>query len=398
MNCRFNKACKFTTSHSIRLYRKITSDRIFSNGGFLPDKTVLVFDQNGVLIDLVDEVDGGDDIQHFNGMLCPGFVNAHCHLELSYLKGRIEKMTGLKQFVMSVMGNREEEQELIEQAIMDAESEMIANGIVAVGDICNTSNTLKQKRKNKLYYHSFIELSGFVPASAEARFLKGQDLLHEFRQAHQPASLVPHAPYSVSENLMKMICGYEVDGILTMHNQESKEETDFFQNKTGEFLDLYQQLGIDISFFESKQTSSLQQTIASFPSSRKLILVHNVFTEPKDIFLADAQFSEHPNHLYYCLCPNANAYITGEEPPIKMFQNCKVQLVLGTDSLASNDSLNIWEEIKTIRKNHSEIPLTEMLTWATINGARALGMEQRFGSFEKGKTPGFYHIADVETT
>ncbi|MEN9964172.1 MAG: hypothetical protein RL582_1267 [Bacteroidota bacterium] len=394
MNCRFNKACKFTTSHSIRLYRKITSDRIFSNGGFLPDKTVLVFDQNGVLIDLVDEVDGGDDIQHFNGMLCPGFINTHCHLELSYLKGRIEKMTGLKQFVMSVMGNREEEQDLIEQAIMDAESEMIANGIIAVGDICNTANTLKQKRKNKLYYHSFIELSGFVPASAEARFLKGQDLLHEFRQAHQAATLVPHAPYSVSADLLKMICGYEAEGILTMHNQESKEETDFFQNRTGEFLDLYQQLGIDISFFEPQKTSSLQQTIASFPSARKLILVHNVFTEPKDLFMADAQFSQHPNHLYYCLCPNANAYITGEEPPIKMFQNCQVQLVLGTDSLASNDSLNIWEEIKTIRKNHPEIPLTEMLTWATINGARALGVEHRFGSFEKGKTPGFYHITD----
>jgi cytosine/adenosine deaminase-related metal-dependent hydrolase len=81
-----------------------------------------------------------------------------------------------------------------------------------------------------------------------------------------------------------------------------------------------------------------------------------------------------------------------------MFKNCKVQLVLGTDSLASNDSLNIWEEIKTIRKNNPEIPLTDMLTWATINGARALEVDHRFGSFEKGKTPGFYHIADVETT
>lgn len=379
------------------MYRKITSDRIFSNNGFLPDDTVLVFDEEGVLVDLVDRIDAGDDVKHHQGWICPGFVNAHCHLELSYLKGRIEKMTGLKQFVQSVMGNREEQQERIEQAIIDAESEMIENGIVAVGDICNTSDTLKQKSRNRLYYHSFIELSGFVPASANARFVRGKDLLQQFREAQQPSSLVPHAPYSVSQPLLEMICGFETDGILTMHNQESEEESAFFQNKTGAFLDLYQQLGIDISFFEPKQKSSLEQTIFSFPSSRKLILVHNVFTEPKDLFMADAQFSAQPNHLFYCLCPNANAYITGEKPPLTLFQNSKVQLVLGTDSLASNDSLSIWDEIKTLQKNNPEIPLTEMLTWATINGARALDIDNRFGSFEKGKTPGFFHISDTKT-
>ncbi|MEY4702292.1 MAG: hypothetical protein RIR96_189 [Bacteroidota bacterium] len=378
------------------MYRKITSERIFSNGGFLPDKTVLIFNNKGVLFDLVDHNDAGDDVQHVKEWICPGFVNAHCHLELSYLKGRIPKMSGLKDFVISVMANREEDQDQIEQAIMDAESEMIKNGIVAVGDICNTIHTLFQKTKKNLHYHSFIELSGFVPSAAESRFQKGRALQADFTEAGLSATLVPHAPYSVSELLFQMIGKLDDSGTLTMHNQESEEETEFFQNKSGAFLDLYQQLGVDISFFQPKKSSSLQQTIPFFPSARKLILVHNVFTEPKDIFMADAQFSEHPNHLYYCLCPNANAYITGEQPPIQMLQNCQAQLVLGTDSLASNDGLSIWQEIKTIHKNHPHIKLTEMLTWGTINGAKALSIEDRFGSFEKGKTPGFFLIPDSD--
>jgi imidazolonepropionase-like amidohydrolase len=81
-------------------------------------------------------------------------------------------------------------------------------------------------------------------------------------------------------------------------------------------------------------------------------------------------------------------------PPIDMFRDNGCTMVLGTDSLASNWSLNILDEIKTIQKHHPSIPLEEMLQWATINGARALAMDNQLGSFEKGKKPGVVLIED----
>jgi len=91
---------------------------------------------------------------------------------------------------------------------------------------------------------------------------------------------------------------------------------------------------------------------------------------------------------YFCLCVNANKYIENALPPIEMFRKNKCAIVLGTDSLASNWSLNILDEINTIRKSFPLIPLEETLQWATMNGARALNIDDQFGGFERGKRPG----------
>ncbi len=96
-------------------------------------------------MDIVDEPEAGEDIQKLDGLISPGFTNCHCHLELSHLKGLIPEGTGLVDFVFSVVTKRNTTEELIQQAIKDAENEMINNGIVAVGDICNNADTLLQK-------------------------------------------------------------------------------------------------------------------------------------------------------------------------------------------------------------------------------------------------------------
>ncbi|RYZ46146.1 MAG: hypothetical protein EOO14_24930 [Chitinophagaceae bacterium] len=97
---------------------------------------------------------------------------------------------------------------------------------------------------------------------------------------------------------------------------------------------------------------------------------------------------------FFCLCVNANQYIEASLPPVEMLRQQGCNLVLGSDSLASNWSLNILDEIQTIRQSFPGIPLEEILTWATSNGAKALGMESLLGSFEKGKRPGVVLLAD----
>jgi cytosine/adenosine deaminase-related metal-dependent hydrolase len=100
---------------------------------------------------------------------------------------------------------------------------------------------------------------------------------------------------------------------------------------------------------------------------------------------------EMPNS-FWCICANANQYIEQTMPPIELLRSQKVNIVMGTDSYASNWSLNMLDEIKTIQKHLPQIALEELLGWSTINGAKALQMDKGLGSFEKGKKPGIVLI------
>ncbi len=128
-----------------------------------------------------------------------------------------------------------------------------------------------------------------------------------------------------------------------------------------------------------------------------MILVHDVHTSASDLQWMQAAEQEQLPALYFCFCPNANLYIGNGLPDIGLLRKQGADIVLGTDSLTSNHQLNILEEIKTIAAQYPQIPLHEMLQWATLNGARALGFDQQLGSFEKGKQPGIVLIENAHT-
>lgn len=383
------------------MYRKFTAPYIFTGTELLPQGNVLITDANGVIENLVPLQDAGEGIENFDGILSPGFINAHCHLELSHLKGRIPQKTGLVEFVFKVMTERHFAEPEILAAIANAEEEMLQNGIVAVGDICNNALTIPQKNKQRLRYHNFVEVSGFVPAFAQDRFDKAVTVLAQFQpQVNnnlQGASISPHAPYSVSPKLFELINNATANQLITIHNQETLAEEAFIKSKSGDFLKLYEKLGIDISFFEPTGKSSLQSWLPYLDKNQSAILVHNVTTSAEDM-----EFTKHltsnlqPSALHFCLCPNANLYITNTLPNVKMLMEESGNIVLGTDSLASNQQLNIWEEIKTLQQHFPQLQLKTLLQWATINGAKALQMDNTLGSFEKSKQPGIILIAGAE--
>ncbi len=151
-------------------YLKFKADKLFDGYRFSDDNAVLITDEEGVIEAIVPIDQAGDDVQQLSGILSPGFINCHCHLELSHMKGLIPEGTGLVKFVLNVVQQRHFPDEEILQAIEKAEDEMLANGIVAVGDICNNALTVSQKTKGRLYYHNFIEASGFNPHIAQQRF------------------------------------------------------------------------------------------------------------------------------------------------------------------------------------------------------------------------------------
>lgn len=368
-------------------YNKFSASQIFDGLRLSDSAQVVITDHNGVITDLVPTEDAGDDVQHHDGILSPGFINCHCHLELSHMRSVIAEKTGLVDFVFQVIRNRHFSEEIIYAAIDNAETEMLANGIVAVGDICNNTLTLFQKQKNRLHYHNFIETSGFLPELAESRFDRAIEIYAAFANGlplGTTNSIVPHAPYSVSDKLWEKIVSFPANLVQSIHNQETNGENEFFKEKKGEFVELYQRLNMNIDFFEAVGKTSLQHFLYRFRPAQSVMLVHNVCTDFADIRYA--QGSKSP--VYWCLCPNANLYITGQLPDISMMTDQQCQLVLGTDSLASNHQLSILKEIQTIRHHFPLIPVSDLLGWATLNGAKALQIDHIMGSFEKGKKPG----------
>ncbi len=355
----------------------------------LPPNFVLEIGADGSVVGYRPEEAGEVGIEFFDGLLCPGFINCHCHIELSQLKNKIEKHTGLVNFVQQVMLQRTASAAEKKEAIVAALQEMEESGIVAIGDICNTTDSIFIKQGGEMHWHNFIEISGFVPAGAAQRFQQGMEILKTFyaEGARGQHSLVPHAPYSVSQKLFNLINEATPGEILSIHNQETAAEDEFYKNKEGGFLDLYKNLGIDISFFKATQKSSIQNWLPNFTNGQSVLAVHNSF-----IMQSDLDFiKQHPAYaqLSFCICINANLYIENKLPPLNLLRKNKLQLVMGTDSYASNEALSIMAEINRVLENFPEIEISELLQWATLNGAVALGLADKLGSFEPGKKPGF---------
>jgi cytosine/adenosine deaminase-related metal-dependent hydrolase len=376
------------------MYQKFQAALLFTGNQLLSDANqVLITKEDGTIEAILPVSEAGDDIQHFEGILSPGFVNAHCHLELSHMKGMIPAHTGLQEFVKQIVALRQVEPELIQEAIVAAEAEMMANGIVAMGDISNTLDTLSQKAKHNLAYYSFVELYDLDPTLAADKIIVGLEIQKQFQENCVRASIVPHAPYSVTNNLWDLLSAHFGIHTISMHNQETPDENDFFKTKTGSFLGMYERTKVNLDFFKATGLSSLQSILPIFKKAHHGILVHNSFTSAEDIQAVHAAM----DNAFWCLCPNANQYIEQTMPPVELLRSQKANIVIGTDSYASNWSLNILDELKIIQKHHPDIPLSETLGWATLNGARALQMDKHLGSFEKGKKPGVVLIKGIDT-
>lgn len=379
-------------------YRKFKADFIFTGKELLPQNNLLITNNEGVVETIINEADAGGDIEILNGILSPGFINCHCHLELSCMKDVIEPGTGLVDFLIGVIGKRGKTNEEIQEAIIAADKEMYANGIVAVGDICNTTNSIETKLQSQLYYRNFIEVLGFNEERAAIVLQTYLDIFKAFSEAglKDNTFITPHAPYTISTALFKLINDVAAGGIISIHNQESFAENELYQAKTGDFLRLYQHLNINTDFFQPYNKSSLQSYLPLLDKPKTILLVHNSFTTPADIDFVSMQSSLTQQEFYWCLCPNANLYIENTLPPVETFIEKNCNIVLGTDSYSSNYSLNILEEIKTLQTHFPSLTTEALLGWATLNGAKALGKDESLGSFEKGKKPGVVLIDAIE--
>jgi len=376
----------------------LTAPLIHNGFDFLPESTVIETTDDGTIVAIHDNVLEEDVITH-EGILCPGFVNAHCHIELSHMKDLLPEHTGLIPFLQKIPSYRTQfTDEQIKAARHEAYNELWANGIVAVGDIANVTDTLDVRLLDKIHFHTFVECIGFTEQHARSRFEQSLAVYQTFAtqqqgQALMRQSIVPHAPYSVSQSLFHLIDKHHPQSLIAIHNQESVAEDEYYKHKTGNVRDLLGGFGIDDSFFEPSGKSSLQTYTEWLNTHHPMLFVHNTYTKREDIEIARHRFKE----TFWCLCPNANLYIENRLPDVNMLRQCGALLCIGTDSLASNHQLSICAELVVLKKSFPHLPWSELLRWATFNGAKALDMQHLIGSLETNKKPGLLNITNLDT-
>jgi aminodeoxyfutalosine deaminase len=374
--------------------KRFASQYIITNSGPPVKRGVITTDDEGIIIGVEDtkgDLTEKHSTEFHNGIIIPGFVNCHCHLELSHMKNNTQKGKGLGGFIEHVRGTRESDKEEISTAIFSADKVMYNEGVSLCADVCNTTDSFNIKKKSRIKYINLLEVFGLDPEKAGRRFDEITRVAQKARELNLKYSLVPHSAYSMSLTLLRLLRNESLNNKITsIHFMESACENTFLNSHSGPLMSSYERSGLLPRKLETA-LSHTEVVLNEITNSGNLILVHNTFADRNTI-----RAVRNRERLFWCLCPNSNIYIENRMPPLNLLLEEGCELVIGTDSLASNSSLSILDELKTLQHVFSNLSLEDLVPWATINGARALCEENQFGSIETGKKPGLLLLQNVD--
>lgn len=374
--------------------KRFSAQYIITNISAPLKRGIITTEDDGTIISIENtcgDLRETDSVEFYNGIIIPGFVNCHCHLELSHMKGAIKQESGLGGFIQQVRTTRENSNEKILEAAYSADNEMYRNGISLCADICNTSVTFPVKAVSKIRYINLLEVFGIDPEKATRRMDDINMLSDEARRSGNPYFLVPHSVYSVSLPLLRLLKDASLKNEVTsIHFAETAAEKMLLEKQSGPLIESYKNAGILPARLEMAADHA-SAVLNEITPSGNLILVHNTFAE-KEL----TEKIRIRKNLYWCLCPNSNKYIENSIPPVDMLIDENCELVTGTDSLAPNTSLSILGELITLQESFPLLSIEELIKWGTVNGARALGEDDRYGKIEPGKKPGLVLIQNAD--
>ena len=356
------------------------------------------FDESDGTILEVGVCENPESEEFYQGALVPGFVNAHCHVELSHLHKKFRKGTGMAGFIDQInelrdWAGREKKAELV-QEWMD---KMWADGVSAMADISNDDSSFDVKASHSMYTRTFLEVFGSEPHMCEG-VMADVTALHQVASAKGiDAAPTPHSCYTMSPQLLSASAAAGLEGgYLSYHSQESQEEEDLLMNGSGAMYE--NRVRNNMSTPPVTGESSLKYFIDRLadakpaPYQEHILLVHNVCLKQDDIDAARKVMK----NVYWAVCPLSNIFIHDALPPVPLMRKNGLDIAIGTDSLSSNDDLNMIGEIACLHRNFPEVPMNEIFTWASLNGARFLSKEDVLGSLSVGKRPGIVLVSDLD--
>lgn len=333
-----------------------------------------------------------------SGALVPGFVNAHCHVELSHLHRKFRKGTGMAGFIDQINELRDWAGfEVKQQLVRKWMDKMWNDGVSAMADISNDDASFDVKKSHPMYTRTFLEVFGSEPEMCEGVMKDVRDLNELADKAGIDAAPTPHSCYTMSPQLLSASAAAGLEsGYLSYHSQESQEEEDLLMSGSGAMYENRKRSGMSTPPVtgESSLKYFIDRLAAAKPApyDENILLVHNVCLQQSDI---DA-LRKVMNNAFFAICPLSNIFIHNALPPIGLMRDNGLAIALGTDSLSSNDDLDMVKEMACLHENFPEVPMDEILTWACLNGARFLGKEDRLGSLSAGKRPGIVHVTGID--
>ena len=332
------------------------------------------------LITHVGEYAGGAADDLGDVAILPGLVNAHTHLELSWMRGQVAPNTSMPAWAAALMALRRTVSHEPPEPIGDAIAESRRAGTCLVGDVTNTFATFDPLLDSQLSAVLFRELLGFAstdPGAAMADALQQVAALVPVEWL-RPA-LAPHAPYSVAPVLLQAIARWNDGRPLSIHLGESAQEVQFLADGTGEWRALLEKLGVWNSAWTPPGCGPVEYLDRLGMVDARLLAVHGVhFTDAELARLAAARAT-------VVTCPRSNRWTGAGDPPVRRFFASGVRVAVGTDSLASVADLNLFAELAALRSLAPDVPASALLRAATLSGAEALGFAPELGSIEPGK-------------
>ena len=353
---------------------------------------------DGLVIGIGISEDPSGEAEFYDGAIVPGFVNAHCHVELSHLHGKFRKGTGMAGFIDQINQMRDtsspEEKKAAIGHWMDV---MWRRGVSAMADISNCDDSFECKSRSPMYTRTFLEVFGTEPEDC-GRVMDDVMKLRSVADGYGlDAAPTPHACYTMSPELLAAASAAGLrSGYLSYHSEETEEEEDMLKTGSGVMYDNRIRAGMSVPPVTGK--SSLLYFLDRLaeagtpPFEEHILLVHEVCMDGEGIE-AVKKMLKHP---YIALCPCSNIFIHNALPPMELIRRSGITVTVGTDSLSSNDDLDMVREVFCLQENFPEIPLGELLGWATWGGADFLGKGDVLGRIAPGYRPGIVYVSRLD--
>lgn len=359
----------------------------FSKENKIEKNHVIKTTSDGTIVDIIpfEKIKDNNDIIHLKGLLIPGLINSHCHLELSWAEGYCKANKGIEVFYDEMKGihNKAPSNENINSSIEKIITHLKKQGVVAVADTSNTSISISEKKKSNIYFHTFLEIVGADPEKAQEIFDNITKTSYLFYKENLSSSISIHTLFTLSNRLMEL-SSKEIKNnrkANSIHFLESIEEKNYYEKKN---LFKFSK--------ESKYNSATEAACKLLPLENRTLFVHNTFATKQDLDTILNNF----NDAWFCFCPSSNLFISNKLADIPMFYKKTSNILIGTDSICTNKEMDLFNDIDIILKNYPELKIEQLLMAATINGAKFLNIEKQYGSIEKNKKPGLIQVEDYK--
>lgn len=310
--------------------------------------------------------------------LLPGLVNAHVHLELTALAGRVASDGGFEAWVRSLLAAREAAGEAaLRKGAATGVAELRASGCAAAGEVTTlgiTWEALAEGGMGGVWFREF--LGGAIPKN---------DDLPERTDGDLTASVAGHAPHTTAPALLRrLVEAARMRGLpFSLHLAESTAETEFLTTGRGDWADFLAERGIDVSGWGLPARSPLDHADRLGLLGPGTLLVHLLRADAADFRRVRERGAA------VCVCPRSNRRLHGILPDLDGMFRAGLRPAAGTDGRASVDSLNLFDEMAFVARNFPAVPPARIFDMATRNGANALGLADRFGTLAPGRRAAF---------